>query len=301
MYRDDVRCLVIALSLIACGKASTPQASQEAARPAEVAPPPAPVVVAPDAPAYPPDTYAELGEALAAIIPADARVIGLGELHSRVDRAQVRSALSRFTAALPGLGAKVSDLVVETWIVDPTCGKTATQATAQLEANVKRPEATKSEVAQLADAARAAGAQPHAMRLTCDDYKRLLAGGDADPIVMLGLTTRELGRIAASAVVHRDKQPDDGTRRPWILVYGGALHNDRFPDPAIAEWSYAALADKVTGDRFVEIDLIVPELAAADAMSRTQPWFHLVETAGDRISVWRRNERSFVVILPRTR
>ena len=42
--------------------------------------------------------------------------------------------------------------------------------------------------------------------------------------------------------LHRDKEP---THRPWIAVYGGALHNDRFPEPGVAEWSYAAAIDKV--------------------------------------------------------
>lgn len=247
-----------------------------------------------------PGTYADLGEALAAIIPADARVIGFGELHSRTDRAQVRSSLSAFTAALPAFGARISDLVVETWVVDPTCGKAAVQATVKLEAEVKRPEATKSEIGQLAAAAKQAGIQPHAMTLTCADYKTLTSHNEVDPLAMLTLTTRELKRITVSAVVHRDKQPD---HRPWIAVYGGALHNDRVPDKALAEWSYAAAADKVTRGHFVEIDLIVPELAAADDRSKKQAWFSLVETAGARIQVWKRpdDDRSFVVVLPRAR
>ena len=44
-------------------------------------------------------------------------------------------------------------------------------------------------------------------------------------------------RIATRPSSHRDKRPD---ARPWIAVYGGALHNDRFPDKGVEEWSYAA-------------------------------------------------------------
>ncbi len=51
---------------------------------------------------------------------------------------------------------------------------------------------------------------------------------------MLGLATRELSRIATSAVKYRDRDP---AHRPWIAAYGGALHNDRFPDKSVAEWS----------------------------------------------------------------
>lgn len=303
MYRDTVRyrSVALGLALVACGKPSAPARSESTVpveRPAPVPSDAAVAVVVDAVPAPPPGMYADMAAALVAIIPADARVIGFGELHNRVDRAAVRSSLALFTTALPRIGDKLSDLIVETWIVDPNCGKTAVAATQKMETEVKRPEATKSEIALLADAAKAAKVQPHAMKLSCADYKTLVPNGEVDALAMLTLTTRELKRIAISAVVHRDKDPE---HRPWIAVYGGALHNDRFPDKAIAEWSYAAAVDKVTKDHFVEVDLIVPELAAADAMSQKQPWYSLVETAGDWVAVWKRNERSFVVILPKTR
>lgn len=242
--------------------------------------------------------FADLASALAAIIPADTRVVGIGELHARTDRAKARSALAAFTDAMPAFADKMSDLVVETWVVDPNCGKQAVKATAKVEAEVKRPVETKSEIALLADAARARNVQPHAMRLTCKDYATIApASGEPDTVAMLGLVTRELTRIATSAVRHRDKQKD---KRPWIVVYGGALHNDRFPSAGVAEWSYAESVDLVTDGRYVELDLIVPEFAEADTVSQQQPWFPLV-AAADRVLVWERSERSFVVVLPRTR
>jgi hypothetical protein len=258
--------------------------------------------------------YPDLGAALIATIPADARVVGFGEIHARTDRAPVTSSLASFTRALPAIADKLSDLVLETWLVDPACGKAAVQTTAKIETTMKRPEATKSEIAEIAAAARAAHIQPHAMTLICADYAMVVprprprprprpAGSgapqrDVDPVAMLTLTTRELTRIATSAVIHRDKEPQ---HRPWIAVYGGALHNDRFPDPTVAEWSYAAAVDRVTGGRFVEIDIIVPELAAADPVMQAQPWFPLVAAPRDParpVVVWQRGERSFVVILP---
>lgn len=287
------------MMLAACGSGG--QAAKEEAPAAPRAPlvgDAAPVAVAPDAVVHPPNTYADLPAALAAIIPADARVVGFGEIHNRVDRAQVKSALSWFTAALPSFGDKVSDLIVETWLVDPKCGQTAVKATQAMEKEVKRPEATKSEVALLADAAKAAKIQPHAMTISCPDYQKLVKGGQVDPLEMLTLTTRELKRISISAVKHRDKDP---AHRPWVAVYGGALHNDRFPDQAVAEWSYAADVDAATQQHFVEVDLIVPELAAGDEVAKKQPWYALVETASDRVAVHKRDERSFVVVLPKAR
>ena len=295
-----MRCALVVL-LMACGSKS------------KDAPPPTPKVVADAAVAVAPvidapgpklpehQTYPDLAAAVAATVPADARVVGFGEIHARVDTKQVSSALARFTAALPSFGDKVSDLIVETWLVDPKCGPKAVETTAKIEKDVKRPEATKSEIALLADAAKAASIQPHAMTLACKDYEKLAPkNGQSDPVAMLTLTTKELQRIATSAVKHRDNQ---ATHRPWVALYGGALHNDRFPAAAVAEWSYAESIDLVTDGHYLEIDLIVPEFAEApdDKISKEQPWFPLVGAAGDKVLVWKRGERSFVLILPRTK
>jgi hypothetical protein len=245
------------------------------------------------------DSFAGLGDALRATIPETARVVGFGELHMRTDRAQVRSTLARFSeAGLPAIADKVSDLVIETWFVDKNCGSAAVEATARVETTMRRPEATKDDITILAETARKAGIQPHAMRLSCDDYQHAAPPGkDVDPVVLLDIATRELGRVASEAVAHRDRQPQ---HRPWIAVYGGAVHPARFPDAGVAEWSYAAKVDDATGGRFVEIDLIVPELAEADPVSQKQPWFALVRDADARVHVWKRGERSFVLVLPRT-
>jgi hypothetical protein len=243
--------------------------------------------------------FATVADAIAAIVPSDARVIGFGELHSRVDRAQVRPALAVFREDIvPPIAARLSDLVLETWIVDPGCGSAAQVATAKVEAAMKRPASTKNELAKQIEAARAAGIKVHAMKMTCADYDAVAPGKSSEVAVetMLDLVTRELGRIAQSAVAYRDKQPDS---RPIVAVYGGALHNDRFPYDSVASWSYAAAVDAATGGRYVEIDLYAPELARAEALYEKEPWFPLLaEAAPDKVIVWPRGERSFLVILP---
>jgi hypothetical protein len=244
-------------------------------------------------------TYADLATALHAIVPAGARVIGFGELHARTDRAQVKSALARFTSdALPAIGDQLSDLIVETWVVDPKCGKAAEEATAKVSISTRRPLETHSEIAELAQAARARGIQPLAMTVTCDDYARIAPQGkDVDFEAMLTLTTRELTRLAIDALAHRDAEP---THRPWIALYGGALHNDRFPAKGVEDWSYAAKVDAAAHGHFVEVDLIVPELAEDDPVSQKEPWFPLVRSADARVHAWKRGDRSFVLVLPRT-
>lgn len=284
------------LAVVACHKDAEKPSPPP---PPKIAPAPAPPADANVAPTA--GTYPDLGAALTATVPADTRVIGFGELHVRTDRAQVKSALARFTSdALPAIGDKLSDLIVETWIVDPHCGKPAVEATAKIAITTRRPTETKSEIAQLADAARAKGIQPHAMRIGFDDYAKIAPKDkDVDISAMLTLTTKELTRIATEAVVHRDKEAE---HRPWIALYGGALHNDRFPDKGVEEWSYAAKVDAITHDKFVEIDLIVPELVRNEAPWTDLPWFsHYAPALSEHQTLlYRTGPASFVLIFPRS-
>jgi hypothetical protein len=294
-----VRIWALLLLAVGCGndaKAPGPEAKLGSAAvpaaPADAPPAPPPPVAA--------ETYPDLASALAATIPADARVVGFGELHMRTDRKQVTATLVRFrTDALPALQDKLSDLVVETWLIDPKCGQKAQTATAKVEVTMRRPQETKSDIALLAEAAAAAKVQPHAMKLACSDYDTFAPkDGNVDPAALLSLTTRELTRITSEAVVHRDKKAE---KRPWIGVYGGALHNDRFPSAGVEDWSYASKIDEVTKGRYVEIDLIAPELAELEESSQKSPWFGLVTRADDKVHVYKRGERSFVVVLPKAK
>lgn len=276
--------VVVTVALVACGAKPTERSGKSTAVLQSAG-------TVPSAALPPHSEYSDLGAALTAILPRDARVIGFGELHARTDRPVARTSLAAFTAALPAIADRISDLVVETWAVNPMCGtKAQTQAT-KLEQEVRRPVATKNEVQLLAETARAAQIQPHAMTLQCADYAKM-----GDLVEMLGLTTKELTRIATSAVRYRDHRNDT---RPWIAVYGGAVHNNRFPDASIAEWSYARDLDAATRDHFVEVDIFVPELAEADDASRREPWFAFAQRGSKRVVVWQRGERSFVVVLPR--
>jgi hypothetical protein len=136
------------------------------------------------------------------------------------------------------------------------------------------------------------------MRVTCADYARIAPPGkEIDVAAMLTLETGELGRITREAVVHRDREPG---HRPWIALYGGALHNDRFPSPGVEQWSYAAAADQASSGHFVEIDLVVPELADQDDVLAKQAWYPLIAAPGNELRVWQRGERSYVIVFPRS-
>jgi hypothetical protein len=248
----------------------------------------------------------DLAAWLTAIIDTEPRprVIAFGELHARTDRPVARSALARFTALVPALAARTSDLVIETWIPDPRCGRDGAAASRRVDTALRRPATTQDELGALATAARQAGIQPHALRLSCADQRRIApVGGELDAERLLAVMTRELARVTSSAVRHRARpaRPGAGPARSLVAVYGGALHNDLEPYASVAAWSIGPELDALTAGRYLEIDLYVPEYAELDALARTEPWFPLLADAGDHAIVVERRPRSFLVILPRSR
>jgi hypothetical protein len=242
-----------------------------------------------------------LAAAVASLITPKTRLLGLGELHARVDRPDAPSTLVRFTEELlPALPSRTSDLILETWTVDDRCGKGAAATTASLQAATRRPEATRSELGILFVRSRGRGLRSHPMRVTCDDYKAMAAGGDDAIVHMLDLTTSELTRLAVTYLRRAAATAPAASliaEPPLIVVYGGALHNDRFPAAGLASWSYAPAVEADSERTYLEVDLITPELAEDDAALLAQPWAPLLG-ASSRVVTYERGERSYVVILP---
>jgi hypothetical protein len=227
------------------------------------------------------------------------RVLGIGELHLRTDRTgPTTSALARFTAeVMPSIGPQVSDLVIETWVVDPAC-KTGGAATQRVEAAMKRPESTKSEIGGLIGIIKQNGIKAHVMRLSCDDLATVAPPSGVEAEKLLDVVTRELGRVARSAVRYRDEHAE---ARPLIVVYGGALHNDLHPFETTAQWSYAGAVDEATGGRFVEVDLYLPELIEGQALYESEDWYPLVaKTPPGKVLLVQRAPHSWLAVLPRS-
>lgn len=250
----------------------------------------------------PPHTeHADLVSALDALVTPQTRLIGLGELHSRVDRPAAPSTLSQFTSTiLPALPERTSDLILETWTVDPRCGKVATKATASLQKATQRPETTRSELGILLNASNSRGLRAHAMNVRCEDYEAMSGSGDDAIIHMLDLTTSELARLANVALRRPPAIPRSPTPVPpsLVVIYGGAMHNDRFPAAGLEPWSYAPAVEGASDRTYLEIDLITPELAEGDAKLSAEPWAPLLG-ATSRVATFRRGERSYVIVLPR--
>ncbi|HUQ08608.1 MAG TPA: hypothetical protein VM261_39220 [Kofleriaceae bacterium] len=252
-----------------------------------------------DAMALPHSVHDDLGGAFEYLLRDQPRVLGVGELHLRTDKAgPTVSALARFTnEAMPKLGTRVSDLVIETWLVDPTC-KTGMEATQRVEGAMKRPESTKSEIGALVGIIKQNGIKAHVMRLTCDDLNTVAPAAGVDAEKLLDVVTRELGRVTRSAVRYRDEHAE---ARPLIVVFGGALHNDLYPFDSTKQWSYAKGVDEATSGHFVEVDLYLPELVEGQALYEAEDWYPLVAKAPPgKVLLVERAPHSWLAILPRS-
>jgi hypothetical protein len=279
-------------TLLACkSRRDPPPAEQRAAPPAPIAPPSADPIG--------PTRVATVAEALRAIISPDDTVIGVGELHERVGHASKRSALGMFIdQALPVFGADTAYLIVETWSPPPACGSAASNVTHNIETAVQRPTSTKSEVRQLADAARVAGITPVAMNFSCEDFALLTTAArkssDDQIITMLDLTTRELA--AQTNAAWRSRAATAARKR--IIVYGGGLHNNRQPTAGVEQWSYAATLDAEALAHYVEIDWYPRELAYIDPAVSKTGLLPAPNDHPDDVWVIPQGERSFLLLLP---
>jgi hypothetical protein len=292
--------MIAALSVaIACRR--EPSASRDATTtPEKPDPPPlaasprAPIDAAPDARHWTFDSpRAALEHVLAETRP---RVLGVGESHKLTGSAPVVSALHRFTNDMVGaLEGRATDLVVETWVLEPRCKEPARRAQREVATAIQRPAETENELVALLERARSARMAPHVLPMSCADHESLYSSGgaDIDYWKLLVLVGRRLGdQVGRALAQHRGSEP-------LVVVYGGAQHNDLYPYDSLAEVSYAAAVDRLSEGRYAELDLYVPELIRGDELLRGEGWFPLFESMGssDRELLIERAPRSYILIL----
>jgi hypothetical protein len=275
-------------------------APRRAGQPAPTASPPATPQAPGPLPLPPHRTLPTARAALEAILSETRpRVLGFGEYHQKTG-ATARSALSLFDRELfATLAPRVSDVVVETWLLEGRCGAAREErVNAEVQTATQRPAGTEDEVGALLRLTREAGAQPHVMTLRCSDYASLTPdGGEVDYEALLDLVTRELTRVTESILRARTAVGP----RDLVVVYGGSMHNDLHPYPGVEGWSYAPRIDDAAAGRYVEVDLYVPEYVTGNPLLEKEAWYPLLAGASsDAVTLIERAPRSYIVILPRS-
>jgi hypothetical protein len=251
------------------------------------APAPEPVPVAPELPPH--HVFETAADALAVVLQGNPRVLGVGEFHETTTGPQVTSALSRFTHEMvPALGARSTDLVLETWVMDGACGGQEVQVTLEILEDVNRPPETESELDAVVRVAKESGLGVHALPMSCDDYDAMNpADGEIAYDVVLSLLTAKLRDRALEGLA-----ADDAV----VVLYGGAVHNNLYPSDALAPYSYAT---QIVGQgSYVELDLYVPEIVRTKESLQDEAWVPLLGVAADRYVLFERGEGSWILLLP---
>ncbi len=269
--------------------------------PPEEAPPP------PKASGMSVATFPTAGGALQHILrKSDPAVVGFGEFHQKTGTAATLSALERFSRELlPVIAGRTSDLVVETWVSTGDCGKAEKRVTQNVDKVSERPAETENETVKLIKKAAALGVQPHVMELRCEDYEKLQAEGEVDYLALLELVGRRLGEKAKQAVVFRDSKRAEAKEKgapaeaaKMVAVYGGAVHNDARPAEMWKSVTFGPDLEKFTSDRYVEIDLYVPEFIEGSDNVKQEKWYPVFEAnvSTEKTLVIELDESSYIIV-----
>jgi hypothetical protein len=262
--------------------------------------------------------YPSVDEALQQVLAKRPQIIGFGEVHQRIGHARVQPAIQRFTEQLFGrLAPLASDLIVETWITQGNCGKHEAKVVEQVERTTERPASTENHVVTLLRQAKQAGVQPHILTVGCAEYGALLGGDEVDFEKLLALVTDHLRakveeviarrqdharQVPGAALAKADRAASArAAKRDLLVVYGGALHNDLFPPEGLERYSYALLLDAPLRERYLELDLYVPEYIEADEALKNERWYPVFvrHASARQVVLIERGLRSYLLILRR--
>ncbi|MDC0749403.1 hypothetical protein [Polyangium mundeleinium] len=311
--------LLCLVSLAACrtpdSASPPPPATATAAATSSAAPAPiasaAPAPSASTAPAAaaPPEPCGEMGcllydtpeAAFAAILAENPLILGIGESHAQKGKEGIPTATKRFTDTfLPLLAGKASDIVLEIWVSEGKCGKEKEAQVAEQQKPVTQGQAktNQNEFVTLGDAAYALGVKPHILRASCADYDAIVKAGPDSVIVMLEMIARLMDE-KAKALASRNANAGAGK---MVLTYGGAIHNDLTARPGREKWTFGPDLAAATADRYVELDLVVPEFIQDNDAWKALPWVpHFKRDAHPtKTTVFRPAKGSFVLIFPKT-
>ena len=265
---------------------------------------PAASVAAPAAASQPP-AFRDCGHGCKAFASAEAafdqvlvdqpRVLAVGEAHAQSTGPKLPSSTRRFMdGLLPRLAPRAADLVIELWVANGTCGKVEQKVQKQQEA-VTAPQAAtnQNEFMELGQRAKALGIMPHALVPSCEQYQKIAGAGAGDIEEMLGMIKAVTARDVTELLAKR------GPER-LIVAYGGAMHNDLVPRAGREEFSFGPELAQATAQRYVELDLVVPEQIKDTDTWRALPWYaqYSAEKAGAEAYLFSWAPHAYALVFP---
>lgn len=243
------------------------------------------------------ETFATAEEAIGKLVAKRPRVMAFGEAHAQKGGPGGPSTTKRFTdGLLPTLKGKATDLLIELWVANGSCGKKteAKVATQQKAVSAPQAETNQNEFVTLGNASKALGIRPHVLVPPCEEYAKILDAGAGDVDVMLSMIAR-LTANDIRAFLEKTEGKDS-----ILLAYGGALHNDVVPKKGHESWSFGAEFSGKLGEKYMEVDLVVPEAVKDTPAWQSLPWYgkYRRDRQGDKAVLMTVGPSSYVVFFP---
>lgn len=296
-YKMLIFCIFVLIGLygVSCKKS----ASETKHKPTQTTKEPVHKVPAPSFKAY---WFTTPQQAFKKVLETQPTILGVGEIHQVKSQSHIPSSIRRFTHQLLGsLWGVSTDLIVETWVTTGQCGTSEVHVTQQVRKITQRPKKTENQIVTLLKQAKHIGIQPHILQVHCKTYQNLMREtGSARTRQLLLLVTRLLLQKIRAVVMQRNRNKQKAN----IVIYGGALHNDLYPSRSLAHLSYVPKLlkqiKKQTPERFVELDLYVPEYLHDDEDWRRKPWYPLFlkQKKTQKTLLIRRKRFSYILVLP---
>jgi hypothetical protein len=240
--------------------------------------------------------FATPGAAFDYVLQREPRVLAVGEAHAQDRTPGIASSTRRFAEQLlPKLAGKSKHIVIELLLAN--CKRETVQGVKEQQAPVTEHQAktNPNELLTLGKVAQRLGIEPQGLNPDCREYEAVVAAGESGIARLLSLiadqTAKEVDALLANA------GPAE-----LIVTYGGALHNDLSPRPGQEAWSFGPRLAAATQNRYLELDLIVPEFVQDSEAWRNLPWFSAFdrEHLSSETLLYRPGPNSFVLIFPKT-
>jgi hypothetical protein len=240
--------------------------------------------------------FASAADAFDFVLAEQPRVLAVGEAHAQSDGPKAASSTRRFMdGLLPHLAPRASDLVIELWLANGSCGKVE-QKVAQQQSAVTAPQAAgnQNDFVELGHRAEALGIMPHALVPSCEQYQKIAGAGAGDIEEMLtmikSVTEQDIEKLLAERAPER-----------LVVAYGGAMHNDLLPRAGREAFSFGPALAAATGGRYTELDLVIPEQIKDTEAWRSLPWYahYSREKAGPEAYLYSWAPHAYALLFPK--
>lgn len=225
-------------------------------------------------------------------------VLAVGEIHAQKGSELKVTPTAHFGLVLPLFRSRTKHLVLELWTGRNDCGdnRVARVQEAQKPATKTQRSTNQSDFFHLGELSQAQGIMPHALVPSCDDYARILAAKQEDIATMLELTAERTVGVVTELLAR--KPADAGS--PYVVTYGGTMHNDVSPRPGLESFSFAAKLQKLTDGHYVELDLVLREQVRDTGAFKQFAWYSHFRSAtvAKRFALYRTHPKSYTLIFP---